>query len=208
MPPLDAVSSSPPGWEVVKTDSYPWAREYFGSRASWDRYVAWHPGLPATSTDAVLPPITLDVISTSDSTSLSTYGVEVCYRFRNYRIYEFKRVDLAGGVIGRSATYYVPSLQTTWVAVYWEWPVKVGQDQRYQRVVLNLSRPTLGRLASPVVPDDVLDRLQVTLGDALGGSYGGVSDKELMAVQAFLVDFARKLIVSNAGRTGGGPWTS
>jgi exosortase/archaeosortase family protein len=134
----DIARASVSGWTISWRDHYPWVTQYFGSEATWDRYVyAPRPGLAHTS--AAAQSLFLDLISTSDLLTFSTYGLDACYRFHNYDIVNTDTVDLGGGLTGHQVTYHIRSDNTAWTAVYWEWPVRTRGGDRYERIILSAS---------------------------------------------------------------------
>ena len=141
---LSVATAEVPGWAQHESATYPWVTRYFGSGASWDRFVFSPPDPTAdpAGPHAVLSPVTLDVISTSDLHSFSAYGVEACYRFHDYHIVETRRVDLGGGIVGHTIVATTSPNETEWTAVYWEWPVDTGSGVRYERVILNVTGPS------------------------------------------------------------------
>jgi exosortase/archaeosortase family protein len=180
------------GWLGRRTASYPFVQQYFGKDANWDRYLF-------TRNQAGLVPaaaafVTLDVISTSDLSSFSTYGLEACYGFHRYQILEAQRVELAGGVVGRSIVYENPKTGTRWSAVYWEWPVQIAGAQRYERVVLYLMQAPADASAVTSARGSAISRIQLALADALGGSVSGLAEPELVKTRDFLIAFASDLI--------------
>jgi len=184
------------GWSLRKTNTYPWVQRYFGSGSGWDRYLYWS----ATSTgpgQRQLSAVTLDVIWTADLSTFSTYGIEACYKFHNYRILDARRLDLGAGVIGRSVVYYNPGTGATWTAVYWEWPVKVASGERYERVVLNTTSFGPAELEAPRFAGP-LDRLRLAISEAFLGSGRGPVQPEIARSRDFLVGFAERIVSGSA----------
>lgn len=182
------------GWSGRQTAGYPWVQRYFGNDASWNRYLFSRKGIELPADDAAF--VTLDVISTSDLSSFSTYGLEACYGFHRYQILGAQRVELAGGVVGRSIVYQNPKTGITWSAVYWEWPVKVAGAQRYERVVLYLMQAPTSPNSVSLTRGSVISRIQLALADAVGGSVGGLAEPELIQTRDFLIGFAGDLITA------------
>jgi exosortase/archaeosortase family protein len=141
---LSVATAEVPGWAQHETATYPWVTRYFGSGASWERFVFSppDPSVDAAGASVVLSPVTLDVISTTDLHSFSAYGVEACYRFHDYRIVDTRRADLGGGIVGHTIVATTSPNETEWTAVYWEWPVDTGSGVRYERVILNVTGPS------------------------------------------------------------------
>ncbi len=141
---LSVATAEIPGWTQHQTATYPWVTRYFGTQASWNRFVFSppDPSSGAAAGRALLGPVTLDVISTADLHSFSAYGVEACYRFHDYHIVDIRRVDLGGGIIGHTIVARTAPNNTEWNAVFWEWPVDTGGGVRYERVILNFTEPS------------------------------------------------------------------
>ena len=70
--------------------------------------------------------------------SFTTYGLEACYRFHNFELEEDSAVELGGSLTGRLVRYLMPDSHRNWLALYWEWPVRVPGAQRYERVVMSV----------------------------------------------------------------------
>jgi exosortase/archaeosortase family protein len=204
------------GWNVRQTNSYPWVVQYFGKGANWNRYAylaeaatTSSAGTPATSglaAGTTRPTfVSVDVISTWDLGSLSTYGLEACYGFHDYEVLETSRVDLGIGVVGHTVAYVIPATRASWTAVYWEWPVQAGDRERYERIILNVPTLTAGLPAVAKPAGDPLSGIQLALAALFGGTSGASADPELAAVREFLVGFARELVVARAAHTAAAP---
>jgi len=136
--PATVARASVPGWSLSWSDHYPWVSTYFGPGATWDRYVYASKPAPAGSTATVERPVFLDLISTGDLLTFSTYGLEACYRFHNYEVLNNQAVQLGGGLIGHEVTYHIRPTNQAWTAVYWEWPVHMPTGDRYERIILSV----------------------------------------------------------------------
>jgi exosortase/archaeosortase family protein len=205
------------GWTVRQTNSYPWVVQYFGSGANWNRYAylaetatigsagtpASSPAVPAGMHRPVF--VNVDVISTWDLGTLSTYGLEACYGFHNYDVLETGRVDLGVGVVGHTIAYVIPATKGRWTAVYWEWPVQAGDRERYERVILNVPSLASGLPAPARAASDPFGAIQLALAALIGGSSGAAADPELAEVRDFLVSFARELVVARSEHTAATP---
>ena len=124
------------GWSVDSIGSYTFAQLEFGSDSTWYRYL-YAPGTQLTSSSSEQDtPVTLDVVSTPDVSTFSTYSVEDCYHFHGYPASDLSSVDLGGGVVASTVVYEVQGIES-WTAVYWEWPVQTSHGLWYQRIVLN-----------------------------------------------------------------------
>jgi exosortase/archaeosortase family protein len=146
----DALGLPVSGYKEVHLTDYPWISQYFGRGATWNRnaYLIMgtvrDPGEPGP-----LSPVLLDVITSADLSTFTTYGIEACYQFHNYPILEQSTADLGGGVTGHIVVYDNRDLHSTWTAVYWIWPVA---GPLYQRIVLNVYSPETVRTSTPKVP--------------------------------------------------------
>lgn len=184
------------GWSAAQTANYDWSRRYFGADSGWNRYTY----LSTSNSISPAAPtyVTLDVISTSDLGTFSTYGLEACYDFHNYDTLDSRRVDLGAGVVGRSIVYYNPTTKANWTAVYWEWPVVVGGTERYERVILNMISASEASL--PLVPasSGPFAALQLAIAAALGSSAGELTDPAFLRTRDFLVGFGREIVIARS----------
>jgi exosortase/archaeosortase family protein len=131
--PFTLVDAAVPGWASRFVASYGFDKLEFGASSTWDRYLY----LPESG--SAVPqtvPISLDVISTSDLGSFSTYTVADCYHFHGYPETDESTATLGGGVVADTVVYEVQG-GLWWAAVYWEWPVTTASGETYQRIVLN-----------------------------------------------------------------------
>jgi exosortase/archaeosortase family protein len=198
--PLAVAAQPVPGWAVAHTDDYPWVTQYFGANATWNRYVYfWKQKSPSTDQFRALSPITLDVISTSDLTTFSTYGLVACYRFHHFRLIEDRAVDLGAGVVGHIVVYALPS-HVDWAAVYWEWPVQQGSRLSYERVVLNLQIFDSTDLSSPKPSTSWLSNLQLSAADWFEGTLQlpRNEDQRTARTRDFMIGFAQQVVGSTA----------
>ena len=207
MAPLALTASFVPGWVMTHTTSYPWARLYFGSDASWQRYqFSWQSASPAELAPLSSGPITLDLISTSELESLSRYGIESCYLVHGYRVAALRRVDLGGGLIGHAISYHAVG-SGDWTSIYWEWPVRTATGQHYERVVINYLQFGPSTIGAPEPRTDPLSSVALGVADASGGSSTGSLSAVQLADRDFLVGFARSLVraASQQASAGGAP---
>jgi hypothetical protein len=192
-----------PGWTLSPTDSFPWVSRYFGDGGSWTRYTYDYQALATNpSPFRTSLPVVLDVISTSDLNSFSAYGLQACYRFHNYRILDAHRVDLAGGVTGQSVVYYIPSDQTNWLAVFWEWPVSANGQQRYERVVVNMIDPGGDQVSSPRLSATLSKSARLAISDWFGDAQSTALQPQLVNARDFLVGFSQEVVKSAAAHSG------
>ena len=194
---LTDLSGQVAGWSVNETASYPWARPYFGQDSTWIRYqYDWHVDAPAQSGFQAGAPVILDVITTSDASAFSTYGLEACYHFHNYRMVDVRTVDLGAGVTAHSIVYYNPKMRADWLAVYWEWPVQSPNGVRYQRVVLNMTDVSRIELASPPLPPSLASTVGLTISDVLDSPQQNPLTRQLTKGRNFLIGFAQHVVAS------------
>lgn len=200
---LSVADASISGWSLGQVDSFTWATQYFGPQSSWIRYqYDWQPQTPAASTFQSGQPVVMDVISTSDLVTFSTYGLDACYQFHNYRLMDARTIDLAGGVTGHALTYYNPSIGSDWIAVYWEWPVVTNGSFSYERVILNLLNPVGEHLVAPPLNASLTNVPQLAVEDWLFGSSQGHLNPDLETARNFLVGFAQQVVTSAATHPG------
>jgi exosortase/archaeosortase family protein len=184
--------ASPVGWTPAFTAEYGWAKPYFGESSKWYRYT-YTPGLGPSDLHSSLP-VFADVVNTNNLSSFSAYGVEACYRFHGYSLRNVAQVNLGGGITGQTLSYSTKD-HMDWSIVYWIWPVLNGQTTRYERVILYLLNTGDGSVSSPGVTG--IRNLRGSL------SVHDETQRRLIAVRSFLVNFARDTIRSQAKVTPG-----
>jgi hypothetical protein len=181
---------APVGWTPYLIDEYNWAKPLFGDTSTWNRYM-----LHATTNGNLHAsiPVIADVIDSPDLESFSAYGVEACYQFHGYSLTDVAQVNVGGGITGQALSY--DSTQYgSWSIVYWIVPVKSGTSTNYERVVLYVQNTGRGvRTQATGTAADIRN----LAGSLDSNSPGG---RQLIENRAFLVAFARELIVSQAQR--------
>ncbi len=194
---LDYKNAPVSGWNGQLAAQYDWVTRYFGQNASWNRYVYASSSAPNANNPSGVP-VVMDVVSTSDLQTFSTFGLMACYRFHNYSILEERRVDLGSGVTGHALSYWIPDSHSTWSAVYWEWPVNNGRNQKYERVVLN--RVDIGGDAPvpPTTQPDLATRIGLAITTAIGGPQDRQRDANSVRRLDFMVSFGREVVGSAA----------
>ena len=198
---LSVAKAAISGWSLGQTDSYSWARQYFGPQSSWIRYqYDWQAQTAEDSSFQSSQPVVMDVISTDDLLSFSTYGLQACYQFHSYRVMDARTIELSGGVIGHALTYYNPAIASVWIAVYWEWPVLSTGGYRYERVILNLLSPAGEHVVAPPLSANMEPRLAIN--DWLLGLSQGRLSPDLASARDFLVGFAQQVVISAASHSG------
>jgi len=185
------------GWSVPrKIGQYDWTKRFFGDSSTWYRFQLVPTG--KARTDGKLwssVPVIVDVVSTSDQTRFSAYGLEACYRFHRYNISDTNNVDLGGGVVGTVLAWRDGKSPILWNTVYWYWPVRDGNRTRYERMVVLL--PDQGQTLVQVPNQVVLDP-SGTRSSPVAGATAKVGDSKLSShdrdVRTFLVAIARDVI--------------
>jgi exosortase/archaeosortase family protein len=186
-------------WGVERTEDYEWARRFFGGDSSWVRHTysrAREGGATKLRSEA---PVFLDVVTAGSLQPFSTYGISECYRFHGYEIHERQGADLGGGVTGE-VLGYVNEKRQRWTALHWLWPIRDGDEIRYQRLVIHHideAQP------APVRVESVSDPVRTAALDVENWVRGGAdaaADPDYERTRAFLVEFGRSL-VQNAGRS-------
>jgi exosortase/archaeosortase family protein len=190
---LSEANASLNGWTLEKVNSYAWARQYFGEQGTWDRF-AYRRQTTAVRPSGGSSVVVMDVIGTGDLATFSTYGVEACYRYHNSEVLQTGRVDLGGGAVGQSALSRSPDDQGIWLMVYWEWPVRVGPGDRYERVVLNIRAPEgAGGPGARSTPNGAAGSVLDLISDF---RYKPVLPGGLQEVRSFLIEFARQVVAA------------
>jgi len=177
--------ATPKGWRAQKSDEFDWAKPYFGASSTWLRYTMFS----GISNDVSLradQAVIADVISTSDLTSFSAYGVEACYRFHGFKLRDVASVDLGAGVSARALSYYNTKQQQDWTVVYWIWPVRTETSTRYERVTLYVQNSNTSNFDAASVSGIHGTNLKSTSNNAV--------DRKLLSARAFLVAFGREVI--------------
>jgi len=194
----------PYGWGVQKTDTYTWARPFFGEDSTWYRYEFTPTGrLPGDLHSSV--PIISDVINTSDINSFSAYGIEACYRFHGFKFHSIRTVYLGGGVTGNVLAYYNTQTKSDWTTVYWHWPVKTQNGKtRYERMTLMLVNTNDATFTGPALNSGTMHQLGLGVQNFLSGKSTG-PDAKLDRTRAFLLAFAHELILQHATAASSSP---
>lgn len=195
VPRLASFAMSPPTpstWAPTrKTDTYDWARRFFGEDSTWNRFSLTPPtpGNPGLWANA---PIIADVITSSSLSRLNAFGIEACYKFHGYDLRNQVTVDLGGGIKGTSMRWQDGD-GPVWTTVYWHWPVVEGGKRRFERVTLLLGdRGSTEVAATDIAFNTVESRIDsaVSRGD-VGASKVDERDEKL---RSYLVAVARDLV--------------
>ncbi len=185
---------TPEGWELQTTDTYDWAKRFFGDSSNWVRYrYSQIPGAPTEMTANV--PITVDVIETSSRASFSAYGVEQCYTFHGHRISGNETVELGNGVVGGVITWDNVKQDVSWTSLYWHWPIKTGDGTRYERITLIMQDRPGNLFTAPTIDTATSRQLEAI---ATSGSDGTDDDADndlrTSAQRQFMEAFAREMV--------------
>ncbi len=182
--------AKPAGWLVYKVAQFDWAKQFFGSDSTWYRYDYHWDGKSVTQfhTDST---IIADVISTSDVSTFSTYGIEACYDFHGYTLDAVNTVDLGGTVA--HVVGYKNNYGSQWINVYWINPVNTPQGTRYERINLLLINAAHADTTAHVPSPSVARSLGIDIEDALTGTTNSAGPK-LDHTRGFLAAFAAALV--------------
>ncbi len=171
-------------------DEFNWAKPLFGDTSTWYRY-----SLLSSSggQSPHLVPVVVDVIDSPDLDSFSAYGVEACYQFHGYSLSDVAQVRVGGGITGQSLSYTSQQFGS-WSIVYWIVPVKSGTSTYYERVVLYVKNTGQGIRVQAT-------NTQADIQNLAGSIDSNTPDgKQLIENRAFLVAFAREMILAQAQR--------
>jgi exosortase/archaeosortase family protein len=193
---------SPTGWSVRRTDTYDWAKRFFGSTSTWNRYQYTFSGDAAVALRANVP-ITVDVIETPDRAALSAYGIEQCYTFHGHSVSGRQSVDLGNGLIGGMLTWSSSEDDTTWTTLYWHWPIKTPSGTQYERVTLVMNDQPTNTFAAPPLDTGGARQLQLDLNDVLRGSGSDEDRARLVQTRTFMIGFARQMVAERAAAPAG-----
>jgi exosortase/archaeosortase family protein len=185
--------TSPTGWSVAKVADYTWAKPFFGQDSTWYRFeFAWGGDKTADLRSNQL--IISDVINTSDLSSLSTYGIEACYRFHGYKLHSVHTVELGAGVAGNVLAYYNTSTRSDWTTLYFHWPVKAANGKtRYERVTLMLVNTQDATFTGSGQSSSFVRNLGLGVQNAIIGEKSPL-DAHFARTENFLAAFAHELI--------------
>lgn len=197
------VQGRPSGWSIVHTDRYDWARRFFGMDSTWNRYA--YSGTDDSAPLRASVPIFADVISSSSLRPFSVYGLEACYTFHGYTVKDARSVDIGGGIAANAVSYYHPGLQTDWTTLYWHWPVRAGNETRYERVVLMMINANDARLTSPPLDANIARQLGLAIDNASRDRERDGVDERLARTREFLVGFAQSVVLDQSARSATAP---
>ena len=200
---FSSVQGRPPGWDVSHTDTFDWARRFFGGDSTWLRFT-YRAG-DKTSALRSSAPLFADVISSGSLRNFSVYGLEACYTFHGYKIQDARSVDVGGGIAANVISYYHPKLKRDWTTLYWHWPVRSGKETRYERVVLMMYNTMDAELKAPPDRPSLARRIGLSLDNAARDRKSGEMDKRLDQTRRFLVAFAQSVVQDHAGLSAAAP---
>lgn len=202
-------SQERPGqWHLQFATVYDWSKRYFGANSNWSRYVYTDPDAFGAGDELhTNAAVIADVITTDDRSTFSAYGIEACYRFHDFRITKRQSVDLGNGVVGGLLTWYDPATRSTTTTLYWHWPIRNGEETRWERMTLLLiDNPSLEFHIPKPPAEDLTREFQLRVQDVLVGDQGdgGEMSARLVATRQFLVAFGQELIAERAGASTAG----
>ena len=199
------VQGRPAGWSIAQTDHYDWARRFFGTDSTWNRYA--YSGSDAATQLRSSVPVFADVISSSSLRPFSVYGLEACYTFHGYTVKDARSVDIGGGISANAVSYYHPGLQADWTTLYWHWPVRAGDETRYERVVLMMINANDAQLTSPPLEANISRQLGLAIDNASRDRERDGVDERLARTREFLVGFAQSVVLDQSARSATAPGT-
>ena len=192
-----------PGARAQAKTHFDHGRRFFGESSTWVRYAYRYTGEGSLRTNV---PVLVDVVNTDDLQSFSDFGIEACYRFHGFATGDLTTIDLGHGLKGNLLRWQDADTGIHWVTLYWIWPVRQGDDVRYERVVLLLNLDDNLQVQVPELPEPVAQQLW---GDAAGGAAdrpgsaaagddGSPSEEQ---VDAFLVGWALDVVEAAVDRS-------
>jgi hypothetical protein len=146
-----------PGARAQAKTHFDHGRRFFGESSTWVRYAYRHTGEGPLRTNV---PVLVDVVNTADLQSFSDFGIEACYRFHGFSTGDLTTIDLGHGLKGNLLRWQDADTGIRWVTLYWIWPVRQGDDVRYERVVLLLNLDDNLKVDVPELPDTVARQLR------------------------------------------------
>ena len=179
-------------------------RRFFGESSTWVRYQYRYTGQgePRSNVGVIA-----DVINTDNLQSFSDFGIEACYRFHGFAMSDVTSVDLGHGITGNLLRWTQSDNGMKWISLYWIWPVRQGESNRFERVVLLLPLDKNLRLRLPELSSEVRSQLQLSDEEApAGGTVGfGVGSERARVtnadVDAFMAGFAIDVVDATVKRS-------
>jgi hypothetical protein len=181
------------GWTSVSKLSHRWGAVYLDKSATWTRYT-YEPRTISGHAAAGEGSFTIDVISTTDLNSLSTYDVAANYQLQGHQLLSSSHVDLGSGIVGQAVQYALGPNRSSWIGVYWEWQVWTRAGPRYERLVFSALDSTLPGSLNYQVSDPTL-AVGLAIYNSLAGVKGTSEDVSAASVRAFLVQAARQTVL-------------
>ena len=181
------------GWTSVSKLSHRWGAVYLDKSATWTRYT-YEPMTINGHAAAGQGSFTIDVISTTDLNSLSTYDVAANYQLQGHQLLSSAHVDLGSGIVGQAVQYALGPNRSSWIGVYWEWQVWTRAGPRYERLVFSALDSTLPGSLNYQVSDPTL-AVGLAIYNSLAGLKGTSEDVSAASVRAFLVQAARQTVL-------------
>jgi exosortase len=192
-----ADPGSPAGWAATYVTQFDANKPFFGTSSVWDRY-AYSMNLHHVPTDLTASlPVTADVINAGGLSGFEEYGVTACYSFHGYELRDVAKVSLGQGIKGQALSYASANGFEDWTIVYWIWPVKMASGTRYERIILYLQNTADATVIAPSGVSGITG-----ISNALKAK--DPADRRLITNRAFLVAFARQLIVAQTHQSDAG----
>jgi len=180
---------------IVKVQTYPWAKEYFGAHSDFSR---WALVRPQQNVNWV------DVVRTDDKGSLDAYNLQNCFLFHNYNISTSRRIDLGNGVTGLLLNYADSQTKGRWATVSWAWPVRYKGSTYFERISITSALQPGSTAAPDARPGDGLRSTVITVWNGLGSSkFNSVPEKQYLGTDAQLQAQASRLVESTLRRNAG-----
>jgi hypothetical protein len=165
--------AAPPGWNAEASEMATVARPVVGEDAEMRRYVLVS---AAEAQVQSASPVVLDILSTARAEVLVRNPIDFTYWLPWDETTTRRSVDLGGGAIAQLRTFENESLGITRSIIAWDWPVRAGDQVRYERIAL-------------IVPDEAMS---ITFEGAAAGpsdAWAGHS-----AAERLLIVVARMLV--------------
>jgi exosortase/archaeosortase family protein len=117
-------------WSLQAFGEVPWASQYFGTGASWQRFAAFAP----TAADEPAWTVAIDTTEVADLANLDAYTLEACYGFHGYQLQRAEVIDLLDRRPAERIDYLDEITRVRTVVVSWGQRVEGG---RIERVVVS-----------------------------------------------------------------------
>jgi exosortase/archaeosortase family protein len=136
---VPALAVGDRSWTNVEYGAVPWAAQYFGAGADWQRFGLFAP----TEGDRPSWTVSVDTTAVSDAANLDLYALEACYGFHGYLLQRSEVSDVLPDRTAERIDYRDDGSGVHTVVLSWR--QKLGED-RIERVVVSArARVVLGR---------------------------------------------------------------